>query len=162
MADVCLHMLCGKPAAGKSTLCAELSRSAGTVVISEDSWLALLFGDQMSSLKDFVRCSQKVRDVVGPHVVELLRAGVTVVLDFQANTLESRSWMVGLARQAQVRATLHHLDVSDEICKARLAARNASGKHPFLVSEAQFDQLAAHFIAPSADEGFSVVVHTIG
>lgn len=154
-----LHMLCGKPAAGKSTLCAKLSREAGTVVISEDAWLATLFGDQMSSLKDFVRCSQKVREVAGPHVVDLLRAGVTVVLDFQANTLESRAWMAGLARQGQVTATLHHMDVPDAVCKARLAARNATGSHPFSVSEAQFDQVVAHFVAPSEDEGFEVVVH---
>lgn len=154
-----LHLLCGKPAAGKSTLCAKLSREAGAVVISEDAWLAVLFGDQMSSLKDFVRCSQKVREVAGPHVVDLLRAGVTVVLDFQANTLESRAWMAGLARQAQVAATLHHLDVPDAVCKARLAARNESGSHPFSVSEAQFDQVVAHFVAPSGDEGLEVVVH---
>lgn len=152
-------MLCGKPAAGKSTLCAELSRAARTVVISEDAWMSTLFGDQMSSLKDFVRCSQKVRDVAGPHVVELLRAGVTVVLDFQANTRESRAWMAGLAQQAQVSAVLHHLDVPDEVCKARLAARNAAGKHPFSVSETQFDQIVAHFVTPDGDEGFEVLVH---
>ncbi|TCL08460.1 putative kinase [Shimia isoporae] len=159
MTETELHMLCGKPAAGKSTLCAELSRAAGTVVISEDAWLAALFGDQMSSIADFVRCSQKVREVAGPHVVDLLKAGVNVVLDFQANTLESRAWMAGLARQAQARATLHHLDVPDEVCKARLRARNASGKHPFSVSEAQFDQIVAHFVAPDAAEGFTVQVH---
>lgn len=106
-----------------------------------------------------MRCSQRVREVAGPHVVDLLRAGVTVVLDFQANTLESRAWMAGLARQAHVNATLHRLDVGDDICKERLRRRNASGTHPFSVSEAQFDQLAAHFVAPSEDEGFQLVVH---
>ncbi|SFK84754.1 AAA family ATPase [Shimia haliotis] len=161
MVEERLHLLCGKPAAGKSTLCAQLVRTAGAVVISEDAWLAALFGDQMASLKDFVRCSQKVRDVAGPHVVDLLRAGVTVVLDFQANTAESRAWMLGLARQAQVQAVLHHLDVPDAVCKARLTARNASGAHPFSVSEAQFDKLSAHFVPPSPDEGFRLVVHSI-
>ncbi|KPA21525.1 Chromatin associated protein KTI12 [Shimia sp. SK013] len=155
-----LHVLCGKPAAGKSTLCAQLSRAAGAVVISEDAWLATLFGDQMSSIADFVRCSQRVREVAGPHVVDLLKAGVTVVLDFQANTLESRAWMAGLARQAQVQATVHHLDVPDEVCKARLRERNAKGSHPFSVSEAQFDQLAQHFVAPTDEEGLEVVVHS--
>ncbi|MGR3634884.1 MAG: AAA family ATPase [Shimia sp.] len=156
-----LHVLCGKPAAGKSTLCAQLSRAAGAVVISEDAWLATLFGDQMSSIADFVRCSQRVREAAGPHVVDLLKAGVTVVLDFQANTLESRAWMSGLARQAQVQATVHHLDVPDEVCKARLRARNVKGSHPFSVSEAQFDQLARHFVAPTDDEGLEVVVHSV-
>lgn len=34
-----LHMLCGKIAAGKSTLAAELGDANGTVIIAEDEWL---------------------------------------------------------------------------------------------------------------------------
>jgi hypothetical protein len=34
---------------------------------------------------------------------------------------------------------LHYLDVSDEICKSRLVARNASGEHPFQTSATQYE-----------------------
>ena len=39
-----LHLVCGKPAAGKSTLTARLGAADDTRVISEDSWLAALYG----------------------------------------------------------------------------------------------------------------------
>ena len=45
-----LHLICGKIASGKSTLTAQLGASAGTIVISEDDWLAALYADELSSL----------------------------------------------------------------------------------------------------------------
>jgi thymidylate kinase len=55
---------------------------------------------------------------------------------------------------------LHYLDVSDEICKTRLRARNASGEHPFETTDAQFDQITQYFVPPSAAEGFQIVLHS--
>ncbi len=154
-----LHMICGKAASGKSTLTANLGQAAATIVIAEDDWLAALYGDQMSSISDYVRCAAKLREVMGPHVVSLLKAGLSVVLDFPANTIATRTWMRGIAEGANVMHKLHYLDVPDELCKARLRARNASGEHPFSVTDDQFDQLARHFVVPTEDEGFDIVVH---
>ena len=71
-----LHMLCGKIAAGKSTLTAELGRMPSTVVISEDFWLSRLFGPEMNDVADYIRYSRRLREAVGPHVQDLLRLGV--------------------------------------------------------------------------------------
>ncbi len=157
-----LHLVCGKAASGKSTLTASLGHAPGTVVIAEDDWLAGLFADEMVSISDYVRCSAKLREVMGPHVVSLLRAGLSVVLDFPANTVATRAWMRGLAEGANVANQLHFLDVPDDICKARLRARNDSGAHPFSVTDEQFEQLARHFVAPSEAEGFVIVRHCPG
>lgn len=154
-----LVLVCGKAGSGKSTLTARLGRSARTVVIAEDDWLGALFGDQMSSVADYARCAARLRGIMGPHVVALLRSGMSVVLDFPANTIATRAWMRGIAERAQAPGELHYLDVPNELCKARLRARNASGTHPFSLTDAQFDQLARHFVAPTPDEGFDIVVH---
>ena len=155
-----LHMICGKIGAGKSTLAQQLGTNANTVILSEDAWLAALYGDEMHTLKDFVRCSAKLKTAMGPHIVSLLRAGVSVVLDYQANTRDARTWMRGLFTDAQAEHRLHLLDVPDEVCLARLHARNADGEHPFAATEAQFHQVTKHFLPPQDDEGFTVVIHT--
>ena len=155
-----LHMICGKIGAGKSTLAQQLGASANTVILSEDAWLAALYGDEMHSLKDFVRCSAKLKTAMGPHIVSLLKAGVSVVLDYQANTRDARTWMRGLFTDAQAEHRLHLLDVPDEVCLVRLHARNADGEHPFAATEAQFHQVTKHFLPPQDDEGFTVVTHT--
>ncbi|MBS8272163.1 ATP-binding protein [Thalassospira tepidiphila] len=154
-----LHMLCGKIAAGKSTLAAELARKPGTVLIAEDEWLSTLFGDQMRSVADYVRVSEKLRGVMGPHVAMLLRCGVSVVLDFPANTVGLRNWMRGIVEEAGAEHVLHYLDLEDDVCIARLRVRNRAGTHQFAASDAQFHQINAAFVPPSVDEGFNVVTH---
>jgi len=154
-----LHLVCGKIAAGKSTLTAKLGDADATIVIAEDDWLGSLYADQMTSIQDFVRCSNNLRNAMSPHIVSLLNAGTSVVLDFQANTIESREWMMAIIRETGVAHQLHHLDVPDEVCKARLRERNEQGDHPFVVSEDQFDQITEHFVAPTSSEGFNVVLH---
>ena len=154
-----LHLICGKIAAGKSTLAAKLGRERNTVVVSEDDWLAALYGDEMATIQDYVRCAAKLEAAIGPHISALLTAGLSVVLDFHANTVERRAWMRGMAQTANVAQILHVLEVPDEVCIARLHARNAEGEHPFAATEAQFRQVSKHFVAPMADEGFDIVRH---
>ncbi len=154
-----LHMICGKIAAGKSTLAAELAQAPGHVRLSEDAWLAALYGEEMANLQDYVRYGARLRAVVGPHVAALLREGVSVVLDFQANTREARGWMRGILKESGAAHVLHVLDVPDEVCLARLAARNAAGGHEFAPSEAQFREISRYFSLPTPEEGFAIKWH---
>ena len=154
-----LHLLSGKIAAGKSTLAADLGRAPNTVVVSEDEWLSALFGDEMRTLADYVRCSSRLRTALEPHLIDLLSSGVSVVLDFAANTPETRVWMRELFTKAGCEHRLHYLDLSDEICRERLHRRNAEGLHPFAATDAEFDRVTSYFVPPSADEGFDILIH---
>ena len=158
-AEPTLHLLCGKIAAGKSSLAAQLGAAPLTMIVSEDQWLFHLFGAEMATVEDYVRCAAKLRKAMAPHVVDLLKAGMSVVLDYPANTLANRAWMKGIAEEAGVPHQLHWLDVPDEVCKARMRARNEAGAHEFAVSDAQFDLITSHFVPPTADEGLEIVVH---
>jgi predicted kinase len=151
-----LHMICGKIAAGKSTLAAELASRPATLLISEDAWLSCLYKDEQKTIDDYVRNSGRLREVMGDHVVALLQAGLSVVLDFPANTPASRQWMRSVFERAGVDHRLHFLDVTDDACKARLRVRNAAGSHAFNATDAEFDLFTSYFVPPSADEGFDI------
>lgn len=159
MSKATLHMICGKIAAGKSTLTRDLGRQPQTIVISEDAWLSPLFGPEMKTVEDYVRYSRRLREAMGPHIQGLLGQGLSVVLDFPANTLSARAWMKTLYEAAGADHRLHFLDVPDEICKARLRARNAAGDHPFAATDAEFEAITRYFVAPSAEEGFIILRH---
>lgn len=154
-----LHFLCGKIGAGKSTLAARLASRPHTLLISEDAWLAALYPGEIRSVADYGRCAGRLRDAMGGHIAAVVAAGLSVVLDFPANTRASRAWLRQVAQAAGCRHQLHFLDLPDEVCKARLRARNASGTHPFTTSEAQYDAITAYFVAPQDDEGFHIVRH---
>lgn len=154
-----LHMICGKIAAGKSTLTATLAKSPNTIVLSEDVWLSGLYRDEMKTVADYIRCSAKLRAVIGPHIAQLLRTGLSVVLDFPANTLLTRGWMREIVQQAGADHQLHYLDVPDEVCRARLHARNASGTHEYAPTDTEFDLITSYFVVPTEAEGFNLIVH---
>lgn len=156
-----LYLIYGKMAAGKSTLAAKLSRADNTILISQDDWLGALFADQLQTGADYLRISQKLDAVMGPHVIKLLQAGISVVLDFPANTLAQRAHMRGLFEAAGAAHELHVLDVPDEICLERLKARNAAGTHPFAPTEAQFHAFMKHLVPPTKAEGFNLIRHEI-
>lgn len=154
-----LHLICGRIAAGKSTLARTLSQPAQVICIQEDDWLATLFGDQMTSVQDYVEVSTKLRGIMAPHITQLLEAGVSVVLDYHANTLENRTWMRACADKAGADTLLHLLEVDEETSWQRLQQRNASGTHPFQTSRAQFLQISKHYCPPKPEEGFVIQIH---
>lgn len=153
-----LHLLCGKIAAGKSTLCARLAVAPGTVAISEDFWTSRLFGDEMREVADYVRVAAKLRSAMGPHVGDLLRAGLDVVLDFPGNTRATRAFWREVADAAGAALLVHWIDVPDAVCRERLRARSAAGEHEFAdASEAQFEVITRYFEPPTADEGLHIL-----
>ncbi|KPG73067.1 AAA family ATPase [Pseudomonas libanensis] len=154
-----LHLLCGKIASGKSTLAKTLAAEHRAIVLSEDHWLASLYPGEIQAIADYLRCAQRVRGVLGPLVVNLLESGVNVVLDFPANTLANREWLLGLAQAAEVPHRLHYLELDDATCRARLHARNAQGEHDFAATDAEFDLITRHFSVPSEEEGLVIEVH---
>jgi len=113
-------------------------------------------------LSDFGRCAGRLRSALGPHVCALLSKGVSVVLDFPANTKDQRVWFRGLFERAGVEHELHFLDASDALCKKQLRDRS---KHlppgaPW-TTEAEFEAVTAYFEPPSESEGFHVVRHDL-
>jgi predicted kinase len=154
-----LHMICGKIAAGKSTLARRLADAPATILISEDVWLATLYCDEQRTVAEYARNARRLREVMGGHIEDLLRAGLSVVLDFPANTVANRQWMRGLFEKAGAAHRLHVIDVPDAVCKARLLQRNAAGTHEFTVSDAEFDEITGYLVPPSADEGFETIVY---
>jgi predicted kinase len=154
-----LYLLCGRIASGKSTLARQLAARPATLLITMDDWMSILFPTENRTIEDFARLSARLRDAMGPHIVEILRCDLSVVLDFPANTLKWRSWMRSLIDDAKVAHELHVLDVPDAVCKERLHRRNESGEHPYTVSDEDYDLFMGYFVFPSEEEGFDVVVH---
>jgi predicted kinase len=151
-----LHLLCGKIAAGKSTLATTIAQQPNTLLIGEDHWLSRLYPGEQNTLEDYVRNSGRLRDAMSSHLVELLRTGISVALDFPANTPKRRDWMRTLFEKAECSHTLHFLDVPDEVCLSRIRKRNEGGKHEFVVTDADFALFTSHFAPPTVGEGFVV------
>jgi predicted kinase len=156
-----LYVVGGKIAAGKTTFARRLAAEHGAVLLCEDEWLVRLEAD-IKSFDDFAAHTRRLRAALGPHAIELLRLGVSVVLDMPGNTVKTRQWIRSLFEAAPARHELHWIDVPDEVCRARLRARNETkpeGLYFGHVPEAMFDPVNRGIAPPAESEGFNVVWH---
>ena len=155
-----LHLLCGKMAAGKSTLATHLSQREHCVMLSEDSLLSGLYPGEVVDVDSYVKYTDRIKQALGPHISSLLRNGLSVVLDFPANTVPQREWLLSLAKQADAAHELHYLPRSDEQCKARLAQRAIEIPERRATDTPQmFDAMRPYFEPPLDSESLHVIVH---
>ncbi|GJL78110.1 MAG: hypothetical protein NPINA01_10990 [Nitrospinaceae bacterium] len=93
-------------------------------------------------------------------MVSLLSHGVSVVMDFPANTVGQREWFRGLYETANVPHTLHYLDVSNEVCKQQLRKRSrGKSEGSAFTTDAEFEAITKLFKPPSKNEGFNMFIH---
>src|SRR3954470_12555337 len=91
-----LVFLCGKMAAGKSTLARDLADRENAILLAQDDFLDKLFPGEIMDIAGFVKCSSRLNDALAPHICALLAKGISVVLDFPANTTRQRAWFRGI------------------------------------------------------------------
>jgi predicted kinase len=157
-----LHFICGKAGSGKTTLARALGRSLPAVVFCEDEWICQL-GFEIKSLADFAQASAKCRSLIDPLAVDLLRLGVSVVLDFAGNTPKARHSVRALFEAAGADHRLHLIEASDAECLANIHKRNEDRPAGIFwgeVSDEIFHAVTAHFARPRPEEGFHIVRHT--
>jgi predicted kinase len=156
-----LHLICGKAAAGKTTLARELGQKLPAVVICEDEWIDTL-GFKTRSLEDFARASSKCRRLIGPLATELLRIGVSVIFDFAGNTTESRQWVRAIFEAANADHVLHVIEATDSQCLTNIHRRNhekPSGVYWGHVSDETFYRVTVYFAPPQPQEGFCILAY---
>jgi predicted kinase len=153
-----LIFLCGKMAAGKSTLARDLAERENAVLLVQDEFLDKLFPGEITDIPGFVKYSSRLKDALAPHIRSLLAKGVSVVLDFPGNTKAQRAWFRHLFESANAEHELHFVDASDALCKRQLKDRSKDlPPGTDWTTDAEFDAITTYFQPPSSDEGFNVI-----
>ncbi len=155
-----LHFLSGKMASGKSTLSKKLQKEHNAVLFSEDEILARLYPNEIHSIEDYVKYSSRIKDMMKEPIIELLKKGSNVILDFPANTQKQRVWFKEIYHEAWVGHTLHFVDKSDDICKLQLKTRSEDlPKGSPFTTDAEYDFITKYFEIPKKQEGFNIITY---
>src|ERR1700733_4192346 len=157
-----LHFISGRLAAGKTTLARRLVAEHHAVLFCEDVWLSKL-ADGISSFDDYLKWSRRCRSLMGPLIIDILRAGASVVVDFAGNRIEERAWARSLSEQAGSPHLLHFLDVDEEECLRRLLMRNhhkPEGLYFPSPTEAEVRAIGKFFQVPTPEEGLTITTYS--
>ncbi len=152
-----LYFMCGKMAAGKSTFSKLLAKEKNAILLSEDEILKKLYPYEIQTIKDYVNYSSRIKTMLKDHLIELLKKGNSVVLDFPANTITQREWFKEIIKESKIDHEMYYIKRSDEICKEQLKKRNKNlPKDTPLIDEETFDTITKYFQEPSEDENFNI------
>jgi len=155
-----LHLFCGKMAAGKSTKAAQLADQYGAILLSEDAWLRAIYPQEIQTFDDYIRYSARLKPLLKGHVQNLLRAGLSVVLDFPGNTLDQRNWFKEIFSEYGLPHQLHYIKASDALCLSQLNKRSRGlPEGTAFTTEEAFHQVNRYFQPPSDEEGFHIQLH---
>ena len=114
-------LTCGLPGAGKTTLATQLAADRSAVRLTKDEWLWAL-----GSIHGTEPTGEKIEHELWRLAQEILRLGLSVVLDFGLWARIERDEMRSVARGLGVGVELHYLDVPTDELWRRIEARNSA------------------------------------
>ena len=108
-----LFFFCGKMAAGKSTLAKRIAERENAILLVQDELLDTLFPNLIVNVASYLDYSGRINKMIAPQVAAILSRGVSVVLDFPANTRNQRAWFRAIIDSAVVDHELHFVDTPE-------------------------------------------------
>ena len=145
-----LHLTVGLPGVGKTTLARELERAGGALRLTPDEWMVPLFGLRWADVAG-------KRDVLEGRLVwvghQVLRAGVSVILDLGCWSPDERYALRAIADLAGAHFQLHYLTLpEDERTKRATARWREAPEETFEMTPQDHDRFHQHFTPPTAHE----------
>ena len=143
-----LILTCGLPGAGKTTLAMHLAADRSAVRLTKDEWLWALGSTPWDE-----PTREKVEHELWRLAQEILRLGLSVVLDFGLWARTERDEMRCVTRALGVGVELHYLDTPTDELWRRIEARNSEPPwDSYPIRRADFAAWLRVFEAPDAAE----------
>jgi predicted kinase len=143
-----LHLICGLPGSGKTTLARQLEISLPALRLAPDEWMSRIVGDGFDDEK-----RAAVEAVQWDIAGRALSLGLTVILENGFWTRQDRDHFRSRAAALGAQIKIHFLDVPHAELSRRLAQRNLTlPPDTFRVNQSQLDSYWKMFEPPSPDE----------
>jgi predicted kinase len=154
-----LIFFCGKMGSGKSRKAIEMAREIGAILLSEDDWLSKIYPEEINSFNNYLKYSSRLKPLIKTHVQNILKSGVSVILDFPGNTRTQREWFKEIFSEFNLPHRLIYLEADDQLCLTRIAYRRESNpERAKFDTEEVFRHVTSYFQPPCTTEGFNIEV----
>ena len=148
MNEARLILTCGLPGAGKTTLAKQVAKDRAAVRLTKDEWLVALGSNPWDE-----PTQEKMERELWRLAQEILRLGLSVVLDFGLWARVERDEFRAVARSLGVGVELHYLHAPTEELWRRIDARNSEPPwDSYPITRTHLDEWTASFQAPDDAE----------
>lgn len=156
-----VHLICGLPGAGKTTLAKEIEREQKALRFSLDEWLITLFGRYEITPDNHLAHVERVlacRSMTWTMAERALNLGVDVILDDGFFLKEHRAEYKNLILNAGAQPKLYFVDVDAKMLLERLRNRNADlPTNNFAIENELMEYFFSLFEPPLQEEGLEIV-----
>ena len=152
-----LHLVCGLPCSGKTTLAKQLEEDHHALRLTPDEWHVKLFGQDAAAdgYYDDVHTARHsaIEAMLWQIAVRVLNLGVDVILDFGFWFRDERQAFRERAEKLGVTVQFYYLVVPGEELLARLAERNTQlPPGTFFIEPSQMEDWISIFEPPTPEE----------
>jgi predicted kinase len=150
-----LHLICGLPGSGKTTLAKRLHASTGAIRFSPDEWIKLIWLDKAETEGNQFR--DQIEQLQWKIAKLLLQNSIDVIIEWGTWGRSEREKLRDEAKSIGARVKFYYLNISREMLKERVLKRNQNiDHHEFYIPEKEIeyflDDCINAFQIPTAEE----------
>ena len=150
-----LHLICGLPGSGKTTLSKKIEAETGAIRFCPDEWIKEIWGKKVETEGNTYR--DKIEQLQWNIGKQILKNGTDIIIEWGTWGKDERDILRNEAHALGSKVKLYYLEVSKEELKERILQRNKQlGDHEFHMPEdtldAELDEYFKTFQPPTQEE----------
>jgi predicted kinase len=150
-----LHLICGLPGSGKTTLAKSITESTGALRFSPDEWIKDIWNDKAETEGNQFR--DQIEQLQWKTAKYMLQHSIDVIIEWGTWGRTEREKLRDEAKAVGAKVKFYHLNISRELLKERVLKRNQNiNQHEFYIPEKDIetflDECFKSFQIPTAEE----------
>jgi predicted kinase len=150
-----LHLICGLPGSGKTTLAKNIAASTGAIRFSPDEWIKDIWNDKAETEGNLFR--DQIEQLQWKTAKQMLQNSISVIIEWGTWGRTEREKLRDETKNVGAAVKFYYLDISREILKERVLMRNQRTDHyefyiPTEEIETFLDECFRSFQIPTEEE----------
>jgi len=153
------YVICGFIGAGKTTFARKLEKEKNALRITKDEWIVKIFGNKITSDKNFEKYDQDITKLAKDIAFKILRSGGDVIIDEGFWARSQRDDIKKKIIQLRAKPFLYYVECSIEKMRERVVNRSKNPpEDSFEISEEMFNEYLKYWEPPTEEEGVLLVI----
>ena len=152
------YVICGFIGAGKTTFARKLEKETKAIRITKDEWIIKIFGNKITSDKNFERYDKNITELATDIAFEILKSGGDVIIDEGFWVKSQRDDIKKKILNIGAKPIFYYVECPVEKMRERVINRSKTPPlDSFEINEEMFDKYLKYWEPPIAEEDILLV-----